>query len=68
MPIIILKDISYGSVKTTHCYNWSNWVSWGPHLPPLLERGGFRVRGTVRDKDNAAKIDPLRASFGDLFG
>ena len=34
----------------------------------FLKDGGFKVRGTVRDKDNALKIDPLKTSFGDLFG
>jgi nucleoside-diphosphate-sugar epimerase len=33
----------------------------------FLKDGGFRVRGTVRDKDNDAKVDPLKAAFGDLF-
>jgi len=31
----------------------------------FLRDGGYRVRGTVRDKNNAAKIDPLKAAFGD---
>ena len=34
----------------------------------FLEDGGFRVRGTVRDKNNEAKLAPIRESFGDLFG
>lgn len=33
----------------------------------LLEDGGYRVRGTVRDKNNEAKVAPLREAFGDLF-
>ena len=33
----------------------------------FLKDGGYRVRGTVRDKNNEAKIAPLRAAFGDLF-
>ena len=34
-----------------------------------LQDGGYRVRGTVRDKTNAAKLDPLKAAFGEeLFG
>ena len=33
----------------------------------FLQDGGFRVRGTVRDKNNEAKIAPLREAFGDLF-
>lgn len=32
-----------------------------------LEDGGFRVRGTVRDTKNEAKIEPLRKAFGSLF-
>lgn len=32
-----------------------------------MQDGGFRVRGTVRDKNNEAKIAPLREAFGDLF-
>lgn len=32
-----------------------------------LEDGGFRVRGTVRDIKNEAKIEPLRKAFGGLF-
>lgn len=32
-----------------------------------LEDGGFRVRGTVRDTKNEAKIEPLRKVFGSLF-
>ena len=33
----------------------------------FLQDGGFRVRGTVRDRNNAAKIQPLRECFGELF-
>ena len=33
----------------------------------LLKDGAFRVRGTVRDKNNASKINPLRHAYGDLF-
>ena len=33
----------------------------------FLQDGGYRVRGTVRDKNNAAKVEPLRECFGDLF-
>jgi uncharacterized protein YbjT (DUF2867 family) len=33
----------------------------------FLKDGTFRVRGTCRDKENSAKIDPLRKSFGALF-
>ena len=34
----------------------------------LLKDGSYRVRGTVRNKNNAEKIDPLRLAFGELFG
>jgi nucleoside-diphosphate-sugar epimerase len=33
----------------------------------FFEDGGFRVRGTVRSKTNAAKIDPLKKTLGDYF-
>jgi nucleoside-diphosphate-sugar epimerase len=33
----------------------------------FLKTGEFRVRGTVRDKNNEAKIEPLRKAFGDYF-
>ena len=33
----------------------------------LLRDGSFRVRGTVRNKNNAEKIDPLRKAYGELF-
>ena len=33
----------------------------------FLKDGNYRVRGTVRSKTNAAKIDPLKAGLGDLF-
>merc|ERR1719189_96284 len=41
----------------------------GSHTTLLfLQDGGFRVRGTVRDKNNEAKIAPLRTAFGaELF-
>lgn len=41
----------------------------GSHTTLLfLQDGGYRVRGTVRDKNNEAKIAPLRQAFGeDLF-
>lgn len=32
-----------------------------------MQDGGFRVRGTVRDKTNESKIAPLREAFGELF-
>lgn len=31
----------------------------------FLKDGNYRVRGTVRDKNNAAKLAPLREAFGD---
>ena len=33
----------------------------------FLKDGSYNVKGTVRDKDNAAKIEPLKKAFGDLF-
>ena len=30
-----------------------------------LQDGGYRVRGTVRSKNNADKIEPLRQNFGE---
>ena len=41
----------------------------GSHTTLLfLQDGGFRVRGTVRDKNNESKIAPLRNAFGaELF-
>ena len=30
-----------------------------------IQDGGYRIRGTVRDKTNEAKIAPLREAFGD---
>jgi nucleoside-diphosphate-sugar epimerase len=33
----------------------------------FLEDGGFRVRGTVRNKTDEAKVAPIREAFGDLF-
>ena len=33
----------------------------------FLKDGGFRVRGTVRDKTNEAKLAPIREAFGELF-
>jgi len=32
-----------------------------------VDSGKFRVRGTVRSKDNAEKIDPLKKAFGEKF-
>ncbi len=39
--------------------------SWVTKL--FLEDGSFEVRGTVRDKTNEKKIDPLRQAFGERF-
>ena len=40
----------------------------GAHVcKAFLEDGTYRVRGTVRDKNRAEKIDPLREAFGDQF-
>ena len=33
----------------------------------FLQDGGFRVRGTVRDKTNEAKLAPIREAFGEHF-
>jgi len=33
----------------------------------FLKDGGFRVRGTVRDKRNEAKVAPIREAFGEYF-
>lgn len=33
----------------------------------FLLDGGFRVRGTVRDKSKASKINPLKETLGPLF-
>eukprot|EP00535_Pseudo-nitzschia_heimii_P001982 CAMPEP_0197179934 /NCGR_PEP_ID=MMETSP1423-20130617/4730_1 /TAXON_ID=476441 /ORGANISM="Pseudo-nitzschia heimii, Strain UNC1101" /LENGTH=347 /DNA_ID=CAMNT_0042629939 /DNA_START=100 /DNA_END=1143 /DNA_ORIENTATION=+ len=33
----------------------------------FLESGDFRVRGTVRSKSNAEKIDPLKTAYGEKF-
>lgn len=32
-----------------------------------LQSGKYHVRGTVRSTSNAAKLDPLRAAYGELF-
>lgn len=36
-------------------------------LMTFLESGKFRLRGTVRSKNNAEKIDPLKKAFGDKW-
>ncbi len=33
----------------------------------FLQDGSFSVRGTVRDKNNAKKVQPLKDAFGDSF-
>ena len=33
----------------------------------LLKSGKYQVRGTVRSTTNAAKIDPLKKAYGELF-
>ena len=34
----------------------------------MLEgKGMFRIRATVRDRNNQAKLAPLRKAFGDMF-
>ena len=42
----------------------------GSHVTlQFLQDGTYRVRGTVRDLENQAKIDPIRQAFGEeLFG
>ena len=38
----------------------------GSHVALLfLQDGGYTVRGTVRDKNNPAKVEPLREAYGD---
>ena len=32
-----------------------------------MKTGNYRVRGTVRSTSNAAKIEPLKAGFGEYF-
>lgn len=41
----------------------------GSHVArQFLQDGGFRVRGTVRDLNDSAKIDPIKQAYGeDLF-
>ena len=52
-PIVTITGIS-GYIGSETCLQF-------------LRDGGFRVRGTVRNKTDAAKIGPLREGFGDLF-
>jgi nucleoside-diphosphate-sugar epimerase len=40
----------------------ASWV-----LYKALESGKYSVRGTVRDKDNAAKLKPVKEALGDLY-
>jgi dihydroflavonol-4-reductase len=40
----------------------------GSHVCDVyLKDGSFHVRGTVRDKKNEKKIDPIRKAFGENF-
>ena len=40
----------------------------GAHVCLLfLKDGSYRVRGTVRSKSNATKIDPIKKAYGELF-
>ncbi len=40
----------------------------GAHVCSVfLQSGAFQVRGTVRDKNNAIKVQPLKDAFGDHF-
>ena len=40
----------------------------GSHVCDVfLKDGGFKVRGTVRDKTNEKKIAPIRKAFGENF-
>ena len=53
LPLVILTGVS-GYIGSWTCLKF-------------LEDGGFRVRGTVRDTKNDAKIAPLRKAFGKYF-
>jgi len=33
----------------------------------LLKDGSYQVKGTVRDKNRADKLEPLKEAFGDLY-
>ena len=33
----------------------------------FLKEGGYRVKGTVRSKNNEKKIEPIKKAFGDHF-
>ena len=40
----------------------------GSHVcKTFLEDGGYRVRGTVRDLKNEAKMAPIKEAFGENF-
>jgi thioester reductase-like protein len=40
----------------------------GSHVGNVfLQSGAFNVRGTVRDKNNEKKIQPLKDAFGEHF-
>lgn len=52
-PIVTLTGIT-GYIGSETCLQY-------------LKDGGFRVRGTVRDKNNEAKMAPIREAFGEHF-
>jgi len=52
-PIVTLTGIS-GYIGSLTCLEF-------------LKDGGFRVRGTVRDINDEAKVAPIREAYGDLF-
>ena len=55
-----------GSKPTVVITGVSGFIgSWVANL--FLQDGGFKVVGTVRDKDNATKVQPLRDGFGAMF-
>lgn len=53
LPLVTITGIS-GFIGSRVCLDF------------LLD-GGFRVRGTVRDKSDVAKLDPLKKAFGEAF-
>ena len=52
-PIVVITGVS-GYIGSQVCHYF-------------LKNGGFRVRGTVRDKDSEEKIAPLKVAFGESF-
>ena len=52
-PIVVITGIS-GFL--------GSWVG-----KTFLERGGYKVRGTVRDPNNERKVAPLKDAFGEQF-